>query len=130
MEHHLYNVTVTWGDGNQSIYSFKSDPTFTISHNYKQAGNYVIKISVKDLVGSKTVLQLVAIIHSSSVTTPVTTGTSGTTSVSSSVSKAIRNYSWVAWPSYFIVVALVFSFWLGEREEIRIISRRNHPARR
>jgi hypothetical protein len=124
-----YNVTVNWGDGTTSTYSFSTDPTFTISHDYKTAGNYVIKVNVKDFAGRKTFLQLVGIIHSPIVGSAVS-GTATPTSVSSSVSKAIRHYSWVAWPTYLIIVALVFSFWLGEREEISILARHKRPAHR
>jgi PKD repeat protein len=124
-----YKVTVNWGDGSQSSYSFNSDPTFTINHDYPKAGNYIIVVSVRDFTGKKTLLQLVAIIHSP-IIGPAATGTVGPTSVSSSVSKAIRHYAWVAWPSYVIIVALVFSFWLGEHEEIRILARHKRPTHR
>jgi len=124
-----YNVTVNWGDSSQSSYTFNADPTFTITHDYKRAGNYVIDVNVKDFTGNKTFLQLVAIIHTP-IVGPAVTSTTRPTSVSSSVSKAIRHYAWVAWPSYVIVVALVYSFWLGEHEEIRILTRRKRPAHR
>lgn len=124
-----YTVTVNWGDGSVSTYSFSTDPTFIISHDYKTAGNYVIKVNVRDFTGRNTFLQLIGIIHSP-IVGPVASGTVTPKSVSSSVSKAIRHYSWVAWPSYLIIVALVFSFWLGEREEISTLTRHKQPAHR
>jgi len=124
-----YNVVVSWGDGSTSTYSFSTDPTFTISHYYKIAGNYVIKVNVRDITGKNTFLQLIGIIHAP-IVGPISSGSVTSKSVGSSVSKAIRHYSWVAWPSYLIIVALVFSFWLGEREEISILTRRKRPAHR
>jgi hypothetical protein len=130
-----YYVTVNWGDGSSTNYTFNTDPTFEISHTYLAAGNFVIIAKAVDAKGVKTTVQLVAIIHAPLVTKTkahVIGGIASPISPSavSSFFRSVKHYLWVAWPSYLIVVALVFSFWLGEHEELRLQRRRKQPARR
>ena len=131
-----YYVTVNWGDGSTTDYTFNSDPTFEISHTYQSAGNFVIIAKTVDAKGVKTSVQLVAIIHApltAKTKTPVISGIIGSTSPPAAISsffRSVKHYLWVAWPSYLIVVALVFSFWLGEHEELRLLRRRKQSARR
>ena len=125
-----YTLTVQWGDGSQSVLTLKTDPTFVITHIYKNAGNYVINIKVRDFSSRITVLQLVAIIHSSLKGPAYITSTVPPASTTPSLLKPIRHYLWIAWPSYAVVVALVFSFWLGERQEIHILTHRRRPQHR
>jgi hypothetical protein len=131
-----YYVTVNWGDGTSTDYTFNSDPTFEISHTYLAAGNFVIIAKAVDAKGVKTTVQLVAIIHAplnAKTKTPATGGTTGPTSPPAAISsffRSVKHYLWVAWPSYLIVVALAFSFWLGEHEELRLLRRRKQSAHR
>jgi hypothetical protein len=129
-----YHVTVDWGDGTSTDYTFQADPTFQISHTYQQAGNYVITATAVDAKNIKTYVQLAAIIHAPLTVNTTTSGiinsiASSSPAVSSSI-KLVRHYLWIVWPGYIIVLVIVFSFWLGEREELRLLHRRKQPGRR
>jgi hypothetical protein len=128
-----YRVKVDWGDGSSSSYTFNTDPTFEINHAYHTPGNFVITINTVDALDAKAVLQLVAIIHAPLSIKPTTASLSGLATPLSGVSsvfRSIKHYLWLAWPSYVVVLIVVFSFWLGEHEELRLLHRRKQTARR
>ncbi len=126
-----YKVIVYWGDGSNSILIFKTDPKFQISHHYELAGYYAIKINVIDQTGNVRFITLAA-----RIVTPNTAGNISTTDTGYSLplvqqSKQsvflmeTKNWLWLAWPSVVIVLVMLLSFWLGERQEVRALYKQN-----
>jgi hypothetical protein len=144
-----YAISVSWGDGSQSTVARKDQSAFVVSHAYKPLGSqledYAIKIQAVDNNGAKAFLQLTAVVRSgqlgalpsqcvasapatSSYSTQASSTSCGNT-VSSLLSRA-KDWIWVVWPTYAVVVLMVFSFWLGERQELFIILHKKQPKRR
>lgn len=127
-----YYVNIVWGDGASSNMTFDTDPIFTITHRYNTEGYYAIQVKAVDKTGGVRFIQMAA-----RVVRPNSTGNISTTNTNYSLpvvsqttsttlfKKSSRDLLWVAWPSFIIVVIMVFSFWLGERQEVRVFSRRN-----
>jgi len=144
-----YAISVSWGDGSQSTVARKDQSEFVVSHAYKPLGSqlkdYAIKIQAVDNNGAKAFLQLTAVVRdvqlgalpsqcvasapaTSSYSTQASSTSCGNT-VSSLLSRA-KDWIWVVWPTYAVVVLMVFSFWLGERQELFIILHKKQPKRR
>ena len=118
-----YTMDIDWGDGGQSIQTYPSAQLVTLHHDYKTPGYFTVIVDLTDGLGSTTTLQLLAFIKA-----PGTGGilfTSGNISgeppLGSLLLATLAASRWllVAWPSYVVVVLMVSSFWLGERQELR-----------
>jgi len=116
-----YDVTVLWGDGDQSTVTRSDKSAFTISHSYAVDGaeqaTYKIKVLAVDATQATAFLQLLAIINSGSK--PV----SATLSTNSSPGSGIASHlpstqllAWIVWPTYSVVTLMTLSYWLGERQ--------------
>ncbi|HEV2403397.1 MAG TPA: hypothetical protein VGS08_04300 [Candidatus Saccharimonadales bacterium] len=142
-----YAVTVDWGDSSTSTYQKLSAGPVGIQHIYKwiktALGVDTIKIQAMDATGNVTTLQFIAILRNPACGSPSSTsndfsgkapasslnstqrrlgcqGTVATASSGGGIGKAfgaLRSWLWFIWPGYVVVVLLVFSFWLGERQE-------------
>jgi len=144
-----YAITANWGDGTSSAYNFNSDPQFQITHTYNKTGYYPIIVNSTDKVGNTRMLQLAALIRlpgNANIFNPVvgatacglsgsstksgctTSPSSGTTQPSSfsfnRIIKSFKGWMWLAWSSYLIILLMIISFWLGEREEYYHIFRK------
>ncbi len=129
-----YVVIVNWEDGNSSKFLFKVDPLFTISHQYKKSGYYPIQIQVIDAAGHQTSLQVAALIHTSGSIGFMNTSGPSNSGPNSSVSRPsffskVHSWLWLAWSSYTVAVLVVFSFWLGERQEYLTLVRQHSSSR-
>lgn len=125
-----YAVGVDWGDGETSLISLSKAGQFDIEHVYKTApdeGSYEIKISVSDKFDRKAFLQFFVIVVDEGGVVPA-----GGIGSSSFPGSTIFNRDWLKylWPAYGIVVLMVFSFWLGEREELIVLRRQVARKRR
>lgn len=58
-----YAVSVSWGDGSQSVISRETAEQFFVDHTYKQPGAYAVKLSVSDKNGNQAFLQFVLIVN-------------------------------------------------------------------
>ena len=137
-----YTVLIIWGDGQSSKMILKTYPPFTISHAYKKAGYYSILVKVTDSKGNTSLMQLAALVRASKSPDVFTPGgianslSSGSSSsgISGNFLQAILNDSpaWLkfAWPSFIIVILMLFSFWLGERQEYHLLVPRKHQRSR
>jgi len=112
-----YAIAVEWGDGQHSLLSQATSGNFAITHTYQKAGgyhgSYSIKVSATDAVGQQTNLQLLTIVNAqpnAAIGQLLATGGDG----SSGLQQALR----YIWPSYGMIVLMVASFWLGERQEL------------
>jgi hypothetical protein len=111
-----YFVNINWGDGSSSNMVFDTDPIFTASHIYKKAGDHNIIAQAIDAKGVKVLLQLTAVVKLQgtfaqgffgSLTPPTTQGLASTS----------KHWLGLIWSSYLVIILMVISFWLGEREE-------------
>jgi len=119
-----YTLTIDWGDDTQDINTYVRAGTVTISHNYTSPGYYTIIVSISDSHGSTSTLQLITFIKvpgSSGVVFSVGNTTAGPPE--NPLLSALTASKWllVAWPAYTVVMLMVASFWLGERQELRLL---------
>ncbi len=122
-----YSLSVEWGDGTTTRSTQPDRSTFTLSHPYKVAKEYVVTITAVDAAGSIARLQLVAVVNHLA---PVTAGTVIGGTPMSSLLGSIRQRLWLIWPAYIVVVLMVIGYWLGEREEYQQLMLGRRPARR
>lgn len=103
-----YAVNIQWGDATNKIISRDSASSFTAGHIYSKAGTYQVSLQASDAKGRVAFLTVAAIVNgqpeSAASTASITNGLSG-------------NILIALWPLYASSVAIVISFWLGERRE-------------
>lgn len=128
-----YAFTVDWGDGKTSTIIQQTSNDFTISHAYgwvnATLASKIVKVQAIDASGQSSTLQLDSLIRNPAFHSVIAnvTKSSGLWGLFGD----LRPWLWVIWPGYFIVMLLVFSFWLGEREELAIIlSKKNRQSNR
>jgi hypothetical protein len=105
-----YAVNVQWGDSTNKVVPRNDNLTFTVTHAYKKAGTYQISLQATDSNSRVAFLTVAAIIN----------GQPGIDLVAST-SKPSVNELLVLWPLYTSAIAMVLSFWLGERREKHIL---------
>jgi hypothetical protein len=115
-----YAINIEWGDGQSTLISRKTSGPFIIDHTYKKVGNqdnssYVIKIKGTDGDGRQAFLQLFVIIK------PHDAGP-----IASTLQRLPppKHWLWVAWPAYLILLLMMLSYYLGEREEFLVLRKR------
>ena len=125
-----YTVRVDWGDSQTSTTSYKRATVFQISHIYKAQGYYVIKIYATDEAGNNRLLQVAALIKLPGAV-GVFAPTNGSTGSGAAQQNGFLNFLsntqdwlWLLWPSFIIVLLMLLSFWLGERQEYQDLLRR------
>lgn len=139
-----YQAKVEWGDGTSSVYKDINGPTFKISHRYKKAGYYAVRVVVVDKDGQSRLIQLAALIHNSGspdIIKGQTGGVSGNqesddnnplnglVNLTSSITD-VKDFVMVAAPAVGVVGLMSFSFWLGERQELaQLIAKSMHGPR-
>lgn len=116
-----YKITTGWGDSESSSQTVTGGPTFSISHVYDKQGYYVIVVQVTDAAGNTAMLQLAALVKNPGSSKVIF---SGGGSVSTPTNPSLWQYLtgpngwlWFAWPSFIVVLLIILSFWLGERQE-------------
>ncbi|HEY5268453.1 MAG TPA: hypothetical protein VII94_04980 [Candidatus Saccharimonadales bacterium] len=128
-----YKLNVNWGDGSSSNLVFSTDPTFTINHKYTNPGYFVIDLSATDANKSSQIIQLSALIKSAGSASVLSTNTSkigpiiGPTASPNGLNKffeSSKNWLWAAWSSLGVVLLMLASFLLGERQQRSTLLRR------
>jgi hypothetical protein len=118
-----YKLVIDWGDDTISRLTFVRDPVFKISHKYKLADYYPVKIRVIDADGTVTSLQVAALIKhpgdkgfilSAAQKSPPEQGLK---MLVGSVTARLNQWLWIAWPTYGVLMLMTVSFLLGERRE-------------
>ncbi|HZL08241.1 MAG TPA: Ig-like domain-containing protein [Candidatus Dormibacteraeota bacterium] len=144
-----YAIIVSWGDGSQSTVSRKDQSAFATTHVYKPLGNqlrdYTIKVQAVDDNDAKALLQTTAVVRGSQIgalsgqctpSAPTTGSYSSQTAntlcgnTASSLFSRAKQWLWVAWPTYAVVVLMIFSFWLGERQKVLALISNKQPKHR
>lgn len=127
-----YAISVEWGDGFRDLISRREAGLFSIQHIYKKAGaykgHYIIRLTASDADGGQAFMQLLTLVNN-----PPGVG-AGTRQIPGIFGGATPDYLGglfkYIWPSYLIVVLMLFSFWLGERREFHLLEPRLRKARR
>ncbi len=109
-----YAVNVQWGDATNKVVPRNDNIGFTIPHMYNKAGIYQINIQATDAAGRVAFLTVAAIVNGQP--DPATAAASSQT--------GHMNKLLALWPLYTASVAVVISFWLGERREKHLLARR------
>ncbi len=114
-----YAITIDWGDGTVETVLRASTSNSELSHTYKwinaMDGSYAIKIQGTDSAGSISATQLIAVLrnpayHNVASTAAHASGLLGLLTV-------MHAWLWLLWPGYAVVILMLVSFWLGERQE-------------
>lgn len=109
-----YAVNVQWGDATNKMVPRGDNATFRVAHTYHKPGVYQITIQATDAGGRVAFLTVAVIVNGQPSVMPVAASTSGTSS-------ATFNKLLVLWPLYVASVAVLISFWLGERREKQLL---------
>ena len=112
-----YAVNVSWGDGSSNLISRSNVGIFSYQHTYLKPKNiqdsYSILVTTTDYYGNQSMLQLLAIVNENlpfSLASNMSSSTPSGLNIINQVSKYI-------WPSYAVVILMLISFWLGERQD-------------
>jgi hypothetical protein len=131
-----YQTFIDWGDGTTQTMAFNSDPTVTFSHVYHIYGYYPITLKVVDSTGAVQYLQTAAFVKlpgaSSFLITPKTPKSNPPQiSLLRRFLNSTKGWLYLIWPSYVVVLLMVFCFWLGEKEVYKkaIYSFKRSPKR-
>lgn len=108
-----YAMNIQWGDGENSVVSRNDNLQFNTSHTYKKPGTYQLSLQATDVSGRVAFLTVAAIINGQPDTI---TNAAATTEPD--------NKLMLLWPLYTSTLAILISFWLGERRERATLSRR------
>jgi hypothetical protein len=110
-----YAVNIQWGDSNNKVVPRNDNVTFKVGHTYIKPGTYQISIQATDAVGRVAFLTVASIVNGQ----PSIVGATGSTDSGSTINNLL-----VLWPLYTSAIAVVLSFWLGERREKNILKSR------
>lgn len=111
-----YAVTVLWGDGGSSTVVRSNTNSFDIDHTYRLSGKlnyeYTINIKAVDSVDTVANLQLSALVTHNGARPGIVK-----INFYNSMLNFVKQWVWLIWPTYAVVLLMTTSFWLGEREE-------------
>ena len=108
-----FAVNIQWGDSSNKVVPRNDNVTFNAGHTFPKAGTYKINLQATDAAGRVAFLSVAAIVNGQpAAATNTTNNTVSTTTVSRLL---------VFWPLYIGAIAVVISFWIGERREKRIL---------
>jgi hypothetical protein len=116
-----YAINVQWGDNSNKMIPRANNSDFNATHIYDKPGTYQVSIQATDAQGRVAFLTVAAIVNGQpDIVSSVgqTTESGGTIGVPAQLL--------ALWPLYTSLVAIVISFWLGERREKRIMNPRRY----
>ncbi|HUC96129.1 MAG TPA: hypothetical protein VMR16_00490 [Candidatus Saccharimonadales bacterium] len=105
-----YAIDIQWGDSTNKVVPRNDNVGFTTDHVYNQAGTYQASIQASDAQGRVAFLSFASIVNGQ--------GSVDSTGV---VSSAATNNLLVLWPLYVASIAVVVSFFIGEKREKRVL---------
>lgn len=103
-----YRLSIDWKDNTTSSFGPQSETTFHLQHTFYNAGSYQPLLKAEDADGTVVTMQLLAILKAK-----------GSLSIASSLVRDTKNYLWIIWPAYIIILLMLVSFWLGEYQIIQ-----------
>lgn len=110
-----FAVNIQWGDATNKVISRSSNESFRADHVYKKAGTYTLSIQATDADGRVAFLTVATVINGAPYGEAA--GALGPPS------QTILQRLLVLWPLYAILVAMVTSFWMGEKREKRLLEK-------
>lgn len=109
-----YAVNVQWGDSTNKVLPRKDNVSFIATHAYKKPGTYQVSLQASDASGRVAFLTVAVIVNGQPAPPAASSESTGTPT----------NTLLALWPLYTASVAVVVSFWLGERREKHILAKR------
>lgn len=109
-----FAVNIQWGDSTNKVVSRDSNVSFDTAHTYTRSGTYQISIQASDAKGNIAFLTVASIVN----------GQPETSTASATTSESVQSKLLVLWPVYVSTVAVVISFFIGEKREKRLLSSR------
>jgi hypothetical protein len=117
-----YAVNVEWGDGTADLFTRTTAGQFDLEHTYTQPGgyqnSYTIKVKATDSAGKTAYIQFFVII------VPQNVHQAGILNKTLPKIGGGLSWLWLAWPLYIVIMLMVISYRLGEREELIIIRKK------
>lgn len=108
-----YAVNIMWGDSKNSVVSRNDNNTFNATHTYSKAGTYQISIQASDSNGRVAFITIAAIVNGQPSVASTSTISTNTT-----------NQLLILWPLYVCTIVAVISFFIGEKREKQVLTRR------
>lgn len=134
-----YAIGIKWGDGKDDLISRNDNSTFKTTHTYEKAGTFQISIQGTDAEGRVAFITIAAVVNGQPERLVSATGVE-CTSPQTNIAQVIFNDTAAAadcsgsssgmnvllalWPVYIAIIAIVTSFWLGERHEKHVLEKR------
>lgn len=112
-----YAVNIQWGDSTNKMLPRANNGDFNATHVYEKAGTFQVSIQATDAQGRVAFLTVAAIVNGQ----PDVATAAGTGSTTTGGLTGIPAQMLALWPLYTSLVAIVISFWLGERRERRLM---------
>lgn len=110
-----YAINIQWGDATNKIVSRGDNLTFYTQHTYQKPGIYQISIQATDKNGKVAFLTVASIVNGQ----PDVESTATTVAKKDTLGRLL-----VLWPLYTSTIAILVSFWLGERRERSVLAKR------
>jgi hypothetical protein len=107
-----YAINVQWGDTSNQVLPRNNNVTFTVAHIYTKPGTYQVTLQATDVNARVAFLTVATIVNGQ----PAVASTGGSAPANTAANKLL-----VLWPLYTSAVAILVSFWLGERREKRLL---------
>lgn len=104
-----YAINFQWGDATNTVVPRSNNDTFNAEHIYKKAGIYQLSLQGTDSQGRSAFLTVAVIINGQPDPVAATAAAKKT------------NKLLLLWPLFVALVAIVTSFWLGEKREKKIL---------
>jgi hypothetical protein len=104
-----FAINVEWGDGTNDIVARSDNTTFNVSHTYKKPGTYKIVIQGTDSKKLVAYLSVAAIVNGKP------------DALASTSAKPPASKLFILWPILAVAATMVFSFWMGEQREKKIL---------
>lgn len=108
-----FAVNIEWGDSTNKVISRDSNAPFRASHTYTRPGTYQVTLQASDASGRVAFLTVASIVNGQPALT-----TQAAPTPSNTVNKLL-----LLWPLYTSMIAVVISFWLGERREKKVLAK-------
>jgi hypothetical protein len=105
-----YALNVQWGDSSNKVIPRGDNLAFNATHVYKKPGTFQISLQATDSHENVAFLTVAAIVNGQPPVLAAVTN-----------NKTPVNKLLVLWPVYASAATIVFSFWLGERREKRVL---------
>ena len=120
-----YALAIDWNDGKITPIARQDTSAFIADHVYAKKPRihtYIIKVAVSDLYGNTDYIQLMTVVDGEEVVSK--SGSTSQTLTPTNTVDRLQSLLKYIWPIYIIVVLMVLCFYLGEREERRILTRK------